>query len=300
MDHGVLEKYLRYLNHKYFQKASLITLRTIPVLLALVLVTTPSIVLAQSATPITLLTDKQSYVTGDTITISGTISSLSTSNSAVMQVFNPFNVLVQIGTINIAPDGTFSKTIKAEGQSWENDGSYQIKVIYISTPILATATANVNFKATTAQSTSSTTPSLTVTTPPSQSSSQTPSSQPSVNITQTSDTSIDEQIKQRIALANKLKQQLDQNNTTQIPFWVKDNAKKWHDGTVDDTTFSKNIQYFISSGLVKANGQVTPTSTFGHIPSWQKEVAQWWSQGIVSDYDYVNSIQYLLDKKIIN
>lgn len=274
-------------------------MRLTPILLALVLVATPGIALAQSAAQITLMTDKQSYVTGDTISISGTISSLGASNSAVLQVFNTFNVLVQIGTINIAPDGTFHTTIKAEGQSWENDGSYQIKVIYVSTPVLATATANVNFKATQAQSTP--TSSQTVQQPStSQPSSQTPpATQTGINTTQTPDTSIDEQIKQRIALANKLKQQLEQNTTTQIPFWVKDNARKWHDGAIDNAAFSKDIQYFISSGLIKANGQVTPTSTFEHIPSWQKDVAQWWSQGVVSDYDYVNSIQYLLDKKII-
>lgn len=280
--------YQKYLNHKYLQKPSLITLRATPILLALVLVTMPGTALAQSATQITLLTDKQSYVTGDAITISGTISSLGASTSAVLQVFNPFNVLVQIGTINLAPDGTFSKTIKAEGQSWENDGSYQIKVIYVSTPVFATATANVNFKAT--QSTPA--PSQDITQP-------TPIPSGTQNTTQTPDTSIEEQIKQRIALANKLKQQLEQSSTTQIPFWVKDTARKWHDGAIDNAAFGKDIQYFISSGLVKVNGQVTPTSTFEHIPSWQKDVAQWWSQGIVSDYDYVNSIQYLLDKKII-
>jgi len=262
----------------------------ITLLFALVLIATPCIALAQSATPIILMTDKQSYVTGDTISLSGTISSLGSSSSAVLQVFNPFNVLVQIGTINIAPDGTFSKTIKAEGESWANDGSYQIKVIYVSTPVLATATANVNFKK--VQST----PSQSIQPTPSQ-----PSAPSAQNPPQTPDdqASIEEQIKQRIALANKLKQQIENTATTQIPFWVKDNARKWHDGTVDNAGFGKDIQYLITSGLVKARGQVTPTTTFEYIPSWQKEVAQWWSQGIVSDYDYVNSIQYLLDKKII-
>lgn len=274
-------------------------MRTTSILLVIILVTTPGIALAQSATPITLLTDKQSYVAGDTITISGTVSSLGTSNSAVLQVFNPFNVLVQIGTINLAPDGTFSKTIKAEGQSWENDGSYQVKVIYVSTPVLASGTVNINFKATSVQSTPSSSP--TVQPPSTQPSSQTPPTTQAgtQNTTHATDDSIDEQIKQRIALANKLKQQLEQSATTQIPFWVKDNARKWHDGAIDNAEFSKDIQYFISSGLIKTDSQVTPTTTFEHIPSWQKDVAQWWSQGVVSDYDYVNSIQYLLDKKII-
>ena len=263
---------------------------------ALVLIATPGLVFAQSP-QITLLTDKQSYVTGDTISISGTISSLGSSNSAVLQVFNPFNVLVQIGTINLAPDGTFSKTIKAAGESWASDGSYQIKVLYVSTPILATATANVNFKA--VQST----PSQSQTTQP-PSASQPPPSQPTQNTQnppQVPDdqTSIEEQIQQRIALANKLKQQIENTATTQIPSWVKDTAQKWHDGTVDNAGFSKDIQYMITSGLVKVSGQVTPSGTFEYIPSWQKKVAEWWSQGLISDYDYVNSIQYLLDKKVI-
>jgi len=261
---------------------------------ALVLVVTPGIVFAQSP-QITILTDKQSYVTGDTITLSGKISSLGSSNSAVLQVFNPFNVLVQIGTINLAPDGTFSKTIKAAGESWASDGSYQIKVLYVSTPILATATANVSFKA-------QSTPVSSQTTPPSQSSTQLPStSQPTQNPAQTPDdqTSIEEQIKQRIALANKLKQQIENTAAVQIPSWVRDTAQKWHDGTIDNAGFSKDIQYMITSGLVKVSGQITPSTTFEYIPSWQKKVADWWSQGLISDYDYVNSIQYLLDKKII-
>jgi len=272
----------------------MITLKITPIIFALVLVITPSLAFAQSP-QITLLTDKQSYVTGDTISISGKVSSLGSSNSAVLQVFNPFNVLVQIGTINLAPDGTFSKTVKAEGESWANDGSYQIKVLYVSTPILATAVANVNFKA--VQSTSAPAPTI----QPSQPSTQSPTTpQPTTNPPQVPDdqTSIEDQIKQRIALANKLKQQIEQTTTTQIPFWVKDTAQKWHDGIVDNTGFSKDIQYLISSGLVKVSSQITPTSTFD-VPSWQKKVAEWWSQGLVSDYDYVNSIQYLLDKKII-
>jgi len=261
---------------------------------ALVLVATPGIVFAQSP-QITLLTDKQSYVAGDTITLSGKISTLGASNSAVLQVFNPFNVLVQIGTINLAPDGTFSKTIKAAGESWANDGSYQIKVLYVSTPIIATATANVIFKAQSTPAPSQTTPPSQITTVPHS------TSQPTQNPTQTPDdqNSIQEQIQQRIALANKLKQQIENTATIQIPSWVKDNAQKWHDGTVDNAGFSKDIQYMITSGLVKVSGQVTPTTTFEYIPSWQKKVADWWSQGLVSDYDYVNSIQYLLDKKII-
>lgn len=264
----------------------------------------PGIALAQSATQITILTDKQSYVTGDTISISGTISSLGASSSAVLQIYNPFNILMQIGTIPVAPDGTFHDTIKVEGQSWANDGSYQIKILYVSTPILATATANIILNAS---------PPPTVSSPPASTQPVSPqqSTQPvspqqspqpaNTTIVTPSDTQtpIEQQIQQRIALANKLKQQLDQNTTTQIPFWVKDTARQWHDGTIDNAGFSKDIQYFISSGLVKTDVQMTPTYTFDSIPSWVKQVTGWWTQGVISDYSYVNTIQFLLDGKII-
>jgi hypothetical protein len=262
-------------------------------MLALLLV--PSIAFAQSA-QITLLTDKQSYVTDDTISISGTIPSLGASNSAVLQVYNPFKVLAQIGTIPIASDGTFHYTLKAEGQSWQTSGSYQIKVIYISTPVLATSTVNVDFKA---QSTPQ--PQTQPSPQPEQQQYQQPPT-PSVGtnttvVTADTQTPVEEQIKQRIALANKLKGQLDSSTPSEIPFWVKDTARKWHDGAIDNAGYSKDIQYLVSSGLVKAN--VQPTYSFEHIPSWLKDVSNWWSQGIISDYDYVNSIQFLLDEKII-
>ncbi|MHB8545710.1 MAG: hypothetical protein ACYDAJ_02980 [Nitrosotalea sp.] len=274
-------------------------MKTIPIFLAIILVSIPGVALAQSAAQITILTDKQSYVTGDTISISGTISLLGASSSAVLQIYNPFNVLMQIGTISVAPDGTFHDTIKAEGQSWSNDGSYQIKILYVSTPILATATANIVLNAAPSPVVSSPPPASTQPVAPQQSSQPAQSSNGTIVTPSYTQTPIEQQIQQRIALANKLKQQLDQNATTQIPFWVKDTARKWCDGTIDNAGFSKDIQYFISSGLVKTDGQITPTFTFDHIPSWVKQVTSWWTQGTISDYSYVNTIQFLLDEKII-
>ncbi len=274
-------------------------MKTIPIFLAIILVSIPGVALAQSAAQITILTDKQSYVTGDTISISGTISLLGASNSAVLQVYNPFNVLMQIGTIPVAPDGTFHDTVKTEGQSWSNDGQYQIKILYVSTPILATATANIVLNAAPSPVVSPPPPASTQPVAPQQSSQPAQPANGTIVTPSDTQTPIEQQIQQRIALANKLKQQLDQNTTTQIPFWVKDTARKWHDGTIDNAGFSKDIQYFISSGLVKTDVQMTPTFTFDSIPSWVKQVTIWWTQGIISDYSYVNTIQFLLDEKII-
>ena len=198
-------------------------------ILLVTLLMIPSIAFAQSSPSIIITTDKPTYTTGDVITLSGVISSLGSSNSAVLQVYNSFNVLVQIGTIPIASDGSFSTKIKAEGQTWSNDGSYTIKVLYVSTPILATTSKNIDFKAvSTSQSTVTptsppqpapqtppqTTPSIAPQTlpPPTQ---QSPPSANTQNNTKTTTSqnqdSVEEQIKKRIEIANKLKQELNQN-----------------------------------------------------------------------------------------
>src|SRR5579872_5807942 len=100
---------------------------------------------AQDATQVSVSTDKQSYSTGDTITISGKISPAPQTSTAVLQVFNTFNVLMQIGVINISGDGSFTTHIKAEGTNWQNNGIYTIKVLYSSPPIIAAGTAAIAF-----------------------------------------------------------------------------------------------------------------------------------------------------------
>jgi len=240
----------------------------------------------QGATQVTLSLNKQSYVSGDTVIISGTITSPGASNSMILQVYGPDNILVQIGTVNISSDGKFSTSVKAEGPSWNHDGSYAVKMIYVSPPINAVATANIDFKVKSVSSNAIS----------SQSSPTTQSSN------QTQAESLEEQIQKRIALANKLKESLNNESSSseKIPSWIKDDARSWHDSTTDNAEFSKGIQYLISSGLVKINWKIDPTDSFEHIPSWVKHVAGWWSQGQVADNEFTNSIQFLLRDKIID
>jgi len=237
-------------------------------------------------TQITLLLDKQSYYSGDAVVISGTVTSPGASNNMILQVYNPDNILAQIGTVTISPDGKFSTTVKAEGPSWSIDGFYLVKIIYLSPPANVVATSTIDFK---------TTPVASNAVPPQSG----PITQPNSNQSDT----LEEQIQKRIILANKLRDSLNSNtssNSGQIPSWIKDEATNWHDGNVNNVGFSKGIQYLISSGLVHVDWNVKPTDTFEKIPSWIKHVANWWSQDLLSDREYLNSIQYLLQNKIIN
>jgi len=89
-------------------------------------------------------------------------------------------------------------------------------------------------------------------------------------------------------------------NIISIPSWVKNNAKYWHEGTIDDSTFAQGIQYMIKQGIVTIpptqNGQASPSVT---IPAWVKNNAGYWSTGDIDDATFVKGIQYLITAGII-
>ena len=88
--------------------------------------------------------------------------------------------------------------------------------------------------------------------------------------------------------------------TIQIPSWVKNNAKYWHDGSIDDATFAQGIQYMIKQGIITIpptqSGQAKPGVT---IPAWIKNNAGYWASGSIDDGTFVKGIQYLITSGII-
>ena len=108
----------------------------------------------------------------------------------------------------------------------------------------------------------------------------------------------------------QLRQQLEETNQTSesqqsnptnisIPVWIKNNAKWWSEGTIDDSTFASGIQYLIKQGIIQVPSTQTGSTTSQQIPSWVKNNAKWWSEGQVSDDEFVKAIQYLISNGII-
>ena len=91
-----------------------------------------------------------------------------------------------------------------------------------------------------------------------------------------------------------------QPSAISIPSWVKNNAKYWHDGSIDDSTFAQGIQYMIKQGIITIpptqSGQATPGVT---IPAWVKNNAGYWSTGDIDDGTFVKGIQFLITSGII-
>ncbi|GEM_PF-1922023 len=89
-------------------------------------------------------------------------------------------------------------------------------------------------------------------------------------------------------------------STTQIPSWIKNNAKWWSQGQLADSDFTQGIQYLMEQGIVKIPQTSSNSSSSNQIPSWVKNNAKWWSQGQIDDSEFVKGIQYLVQTGVIH
>jgi plastocyanin len=99
--------------------------------------------------------------------------------------------------------------------------------------------------------------------------------------------------------SNNMNKTQSPNHTTQIPNWIRNNAKWWHDNVISDSDFEKGIQYLIQQGII----QVPPTQSSGQqsnsIPPWIKTNAGWWADGQISDDEFIKGLQYMINNGII-
>ena len=78
---------------------------------------------------ISVQTDDNNYDEGDTIVISGKITTVVGETPITLQLFTEGN-LVEIAQIKVAQDGTYSHTVIAEGPLWKKQGEYIVRVSY--------------------------------------------------------------------------------------------------------------------------------------------------------------------------
>ena len=78
---------------------------------------------------ISVQTDDHNYDEGDTIVISGQITTTIGDTQVTLQLFKEGN-MIEIAQIQVSKDGNYSHTIIAEGQLWKKQGEYIVKVTY--------------------------------------------------------------------------------------------------------------------------------------------------------------------------
>lgn len=86
---------------------------------------------------------------------------------------------------------------------------------------------------------------------------------------------------------------------TEIPSWIKNNAKWWAEGQIGDSDFVRGIQYLINQEIIKIPQTIQGTQSGQQIPYWIKSNAEWWASGQISDFDFVEGIQYLIRNGIM-
>ncbi len=95
------------------------------VLILLIVFTLPAF--AESL--ISVKTDANSYKEGETIVISGKVSTVIVGTPVTTQIFSQGN-LIHIAQITVAEDGSYSHTVIAEGPLWSKAGEYIIKASF--------------------------------------------------------------------------------------------------------------------------------------------------------------------------
>ncbi len=92
---------------------------------------------AQTEELISIKTSESSYEEGDTIVISGNVTAVILNEPVTIRILYESSI-IEIAQLEISQDGTFTHTIKAEGQSWNRDGMYRISAFYGGTTIETT------------------------------------------------------------------------------------------------------------------------------------------------------------------
>ncbi|MDC1057134.1 PEFG-CTERM sorting domain-containing protein [Nitrosopumilus sp.] len=87
---------------------------------------------------ITVETDESNYHEGDTIVISGEVSTIIGETQITMQLFKGAN-MVEIAQIKVSQDGNYVHTIIAQGPLWKNQGDYTVRTVYGENNIAETA-----------------------------------------------------------------------------------------------------------------------------------------------------------------
>ena len=105
-------------------------------LMAILLASVASVAMLGTAsaqtTAVTVKTDKADYTSGESITISGTVSNVQAGQPLFLQVFNPKGALARADPVTIAADGSWTYTFTSGGPLMADSGDYRVKVTYRS------------------------------------------------------------------------------------------------------------------------------------------------------------------------
>jgi predicted secreted protein with PEFG-CTERM motif len=90
------------------------------------------------AESISLSSNNEIYYLGDYIVIFGTVNTIFENMPVTIQIYHESS-LIDVAQVPVAADGTFATTFTADGQQWEEEGTYSARAFY-STNVIAEIT----------------------------------------------------------------------------------------------------------------------------------------------------------------
>jgi len=79
-------------------------------------------------------TSQNAYEEGETVVVSGNVTSIIVGEQVSITIFREGN-LIDIAQVEVAQDGKYTSTFKAQGPLWQKDGTYTIRALYGKTTI---------------------------------------------------------------------------------------------------------------------------------------------------------------------
>jgi len=94
---------------------------------------------------------------------------------------------------------------------------------------------------------------------------------------------------------------ISNQSSSDIPVWIKNDAKQWVKGEISNRDFLLGVQQLIRVGEI-----ISPALEYNiegadsiKVPKWVKTITIWWTEDKVSDVDFKNAIKFLVKKGIM-
>jgi hypothetical protein len=87
--------------------------------------------------------------------------------------------------------------------------------------------------------------------------------------------------------------------STSIPEWIKNNAKWWAEGAINDDAFIQGIGFLIKEGTISVESTSQNENDSKEIPEWIKNNAKWWAEGAINDDAFIQGIEFLVKAGVI-
>ncbi len=254
-------------------------------------------------------TDKSIYYEGDTLYVSGNVSSELETPGVTIVILDPNrSTFVTLGSATANSDGSFSATLHVGGPTWTTYGIYPIQV----TSEGSSMEKSIEYKKlSTTTSESNPEPSTEPSSNPEPSTEPTTKSKPRPSFIDPEKDPyhyIDRYNNEAI-----YKEWFDQNYPDytikeavgipeSIPGWIKDNAKGWAEGQIDESDFVSGIEYMVKEKIIYIPDlpSQAPTISTETVPNWIKNNAKWWADEQIGEDDFVNSLKFLIQEGIID